>query len=132
MAPLPLEDGSSRTPFPHSLLPLPGLVSLMDGLAKHLPEPLENDGVCKKLEKLSKSMQVTLPNSLPLSQVFYREMKARPRCSEEQKSLPARGPGGLQASRVRCRALKWGLRAGGCSSPAAAKARGPACCTRGM
>ena len=109
MAPLPSEDRSSRTACPHSLLPVLGLVSLMDGLAKHLPEPLENDGVCKKLEKLSKSMQVTLPNSLPLSQGFYREMKARPCCPEEQKSLPARGPGRAAGETVRCCALKWGL-----------------------
>lgn len=93
VVPLPSEDGSSHTACLHSLLPGLGLISPMDGFAKHLPEPLENDGVCKKLEKLSKSMQVTLPNSLPLSQGFHSKMKARPCCSEGQKSLLARGPG---------------------------------------
>lgn len=73
MAPLSSEDGSSRTACLHSLLPVPVLVSLMDRRAKHLPEPLKNDGVCKKLEKPSKSMQITLPTSLPLSQGFYRD-----------------------------------------------------------
>lgn len=35
-------------------------------------------------------MQVTLPSSRLLSQGFHREMKARLRCSAEQKLLPVR------------------------------------------
>lgn len=55
MAELPLEDESSCAACPDSLLLM--LFSLMDGLGKHLPEPLECDGVYKNLEKLSESTQ---------------------------------------------------------------------------
>lgn len=74
-------------------------------------------------------MQVTLPSSL-LSQGFHRERKARPRCSAEQRLLPARVLGWAASEAGEVPSTEVAIM--GLQLPTASKALGPACCTHEM